>query len=762
MLKQLELHGFKSFADKTAFDFSTGITGVVGPNGSGKSNVVDSIKWILGDQSASSLRGKSMSDVIFNGAAGRGGSPFAEATLTFCNESGFLPTEMKEVRVGRRLWRSGDSEYLINGEVTRLKDVRNLFMGTGAGASSYCIIEQGRVGQILQTNASSRRSVFEEAAGISRYQSRRAEALRKLDRVEQHIARLSDIVEEADSRLNSVRNQAAKAAKYREIHSEFKALWVGLAADEYRRVSKRQHALADEINELNSSIETITAEQEGLEAERTEAEAALTAVEERLKSRERKRNDLQSQIASLRTTVRHEHSRLEETEQELERLRTQRSLLKSRTSEAASELQRTQKVLDNEQQSVAELRAQLETAEQKYRDFEAEIASSSESLESDRNGLMEQMQKNSALELQLTTTQKNRETAEQQIEKLTTDHDGLLQRLAACEERFTEQEASVNALEAELTAADDNIQTIRRQRETLFAQQATLQTELTKLREDRTNHEARAAVLEDLERKYEGLRIGTREILKRAKNDECEPWTSIVGGVNELLDVDLDKAALLEVALSDRAQLIVVRDMDTFIEHINSGRCQLEGRVGFVSLADIRNSQFFSSPWRPADAELPDLSNERGVVCAAANLARCSEETPRLATHLLGDTWVVETLNDAIFLSDKTQRKCRFVTLQGELVESDGTLFAGIELSSSSVLTRRSELRKLGEDIRRIGLQIESKDLEGSRVAAELVETESQLEAALNETRARSDSLTQLRADFSQVTGERDRLQKPM
>ena len=195
MLKQLELIGFKSFADKTVFEFHQGITGVVGPNGSGKSNVVDAIKWILGDQSAKSLRGKEMTDVIFNGSSSRKGTAFAEATLTFDNTSQFLPVENTEVSVGRRLWRNGDSEYLVNNNVARLKDVRNLFVGTGAGTSTYCIIEQGRVDQILQGNPTSRRAVFEEAAGISRFKARKTEALRKLDRVDQNLLRLTDIVD---------------------------------------------------------------------------------------------------------------------------------------------------------------------------------------------------------------------------------------------------------------------------------------------------------------------------------------------------------------------------------------------------------------------------------------------------------------------------------------------------------------------------------------------------------------------------------------
>jgi chromosome segregation protein len=758
MLKQLALHGFKSFADKTAFDFSTGITGVVGPNGSGKSNVVDSIKWILGDQSASSLRGKSMSDVIFNGSSSRQGSPFAEATLTFCNESNFLPSEHPEVSVGRRLWKSGDSEYLINGEVARLKDVRNLFMGTGAGASSYCIIEQGRVSQILQTNASSRRLVFEEAAGISRYQSRRAEALRKLDRVEQHIVRLSDIVDEAESRLSSVRNQAAKAAKYREIRTELQALWVGLAADEYRRTSRRQMVLATEVTDLTQSLETITSDQERLEAERTETESALTLVEERLRGREKNRNDLQSRIASLRTTVRHEHSRLEELDLELERLRAQRSLLKSRTQEASEELRRNQSVLDNEQQEVARLREQLTEAESRYTDFEQEVADAQNSLAADREQLMVQMQKNSTFDSHLATAQKNLDDTAKEILKLTSAFESRDEQVAECDERFRQQESEVNALEEELTTADDGVSSLRTEREALVAKQTELAEQLVEMREERTSWEARLSVLEDLERRQEGLRIGTREILKRARSEKMEPWNAIVGSVNDLLDVDLDKAALLEVALSDRSQLIVIREMDTFIEYINTGRCQLDGRVGFVSLADIRNSQFLSSPWRPADAELPNLAGERGVVCAAADLATCSELTPRLAVHLLGDTWVVETLNDAILLSDKTQRKCRFVTLQGELVESDGTLFAGIELSASSVLTRRSELRRLASDIKSAEQQLIGKQTECDVAAGEVEAIDEKLNVALSEVQSRSKQLTELKAAFSQITHERSRL----
>src|SRR5260370_591688 len=239
MLKSLDLFGFKSFADRTRFDFAPGITCVVGPNGSGKSNVVDSIKWILGDQSPKSLRGKEMTDVIFNGSANRKPAQLAEALLNFDNTQRVLSLDVDEVQIGRRIYRSGESEYLINRLPARLKDIRDLFLGTGAGSSAYSIIEQGRVDQLLQATNVARRSVFEEAAGISRFKARKGDAQRKLERVAQNLLRLTDIVSEVETQLGAVRSQAAKAAKIRQNSQELRPLGVGSAAEDYGQLSAR-------------------------------------------------------------------------------------------------------------------------------------------------------------------------------------------------------------------------------------------------------------------------------------------------------------------------------------------------------------------------------------------------------------------------------------------------------------------------------------------------------------------------------------------
>src|SRR5437763_2118644 len=237
MLKRLELIGFKSFADRTAFDFAEGVTGIVGPNGSGKSNVVDAVRWVLGEQSAKSLRGGEMTDVIFNGSASRRSLGLAEVTMTFDNARRTLATEADEVQVTRRVYRSGEGEYLINGQPCRLKDIKDLFLGSGAGSDAYCVIEQGRVDVLLQASTKDRRTIFEEAAGISRFKARKAETLRRLERVDQNLRRLRDILDEVEKQLRGVKLQAAKAERYQEYTGRLRALRTALGLREYRELT---------------------------------------------------------------------------------------------------------------------------------------------------------------------------------------------------------------------------------------------------------------------------------------------------------------------------------------------------------------------------------------------------------------------------------------------------------------------------------------------------------------------------------------------
>ncbi len=275
MLKRLELIGFKSFAEKTRFDFAAGITAIVGPNGSGKSNVVDAVRWILGEQSAKSLRGGEMADVIFNGSASRKSLGMAEVTMTFDNVKRHLNIDAEEVQITRRVYRDGTGEYLINNTMSRLKDIKEMFLGSGAGAGAYSIIEQGRVDALLQASTKDRRAIFEEAAGISRFKARKIETLRKLETVDQNLSRVRDIIAEVEKQLRRVRLEASKAQRFQEYSTRLRDLRVSLGVREFRDYSSR-------LSEARTELEALRA----------------ASAKRKLKQRHRKRNRTSSKLLS--------------------------------------------------------------------------------------------------------------------------------------------------------------------------------------------------------------------------------------------------------------------------------------------------------------------------------------------------------------------------------------------------------------------------------------------------------------------------------
>ena len=831
MLKSLELFGFKSFADRTSFDFASGITGVVGPNGSGKSNVVDSIKWILGDQSAKSLRGKDMTDVIFNGSSSRTGSQFAEATLIFDNTSRFIPMDQDEVSIGRRIWQSGDSEYLINRNTARLKDVRELFVGTGAGAASYCIIEQGRVDQILQSNAANRRLIFEEAAGISRFKQKRTEALKRLDRVEQNLIRLSDLVDEVETQVSAVRTQAQRASKYRDISTELEQLWVGLAADDFRRESTQRDLLRARMQESAATLQELRQKQSEAESQVIAADAALAEVDDQLREVERRRSDLRSRIASLESTVRHQTAREEELKSDLQRLIRQQNLMKNRVVEAEAEEAHLASVLTVERAAFDRRQATMISGDDQVAALQQTLAESRENIEAARQALMQQVRLNSEATSRLSNLNTQLKSAEQRKKNLEEQSAALASEVAALSARMPHLDGALIHAKQTLLEVENDADSLIRSREQLVTERSQSQQSLAELREHRSAQVARRAVLEDLEDRQEGFGIGVREILRRAEEADSEPWNLICGSVADLLDVDMENAALLEVALSGRAQLLVVTQMQPLIEYLNSGRCRITDRVGFISIenTDVANgdlselrgslrrsddlwaegedaesdilrragswwgrekpsgrsgadsienmlaaagsadsmqvtwvdprsdSPIVRSVFSQGDTAPPALFGQPGVIGRADGLARPPQSMPTLSSHLLADTWVVETLADGLRMHSLTEGNCRFVTLQGELIESDGTLFAGTVRNESALLSRKSELRRLRNELHRLEHEIAQRELMLRSLSQNILSTDDQL----TQTRARVNEHVNLsRTTEQQVVEQRRQLKE--
>jgi chromosome segregation protein len=757
MLKSLDLFGFKSFADRTWFDFDPGVTGVVGPNGSGKSNVVDAIKWILGVQSAKSLRGKSMADVIFNGSSSRKPSSLAEATLTFDNASGFLPLESQEVQVGRRLYRSGDSEYLINGEAVRLKDVIKLFMGTGAGSAAYCIIEQGRVDQILQANATNRRKVFEEAAGISRFKADKDEAERKLARVEQNLLRLTDIVDEVESQLSSLRGQAAKATKYRDVTERLRTAWLGLAADDYRFLSSGLEDIEQTATSQDAQIEQINEDHRGIEHRLAALDVEVSRVDDHLREVDRQAADNREAIAGHDSTIHHQQDRIHDSANELVRLRRQRTTLSARAREGLAEHDRLQKQLQQQESEFRELTSGLTERDSAAEKLVGTLAEQRQAIETRRADMLEQVREATELASRVSGLESQREAAQATVRQTTEKRTQLESRIATARSDWERRKQDVQEATTRLEMVEKEVSETRGRRKDYVDQLDESQRLLAEQREERSAWLARKAVLEDLESRQEGLGIGVREILSRAKTSDYPPWNRVFGSVADLFDVDLEHAALVEVALGNRAQLIVVEELDSLVDYLQSGTSRISGRVGFVvysidravsdsatqndgndgsagedssqNMADGRSfEQFVIDP-----NSLPDLTNHTGVQQRADFLVRSPESIPRLAEQLLCDTWIVDSLPTALSLSASEGRGCRFVTLQGELLEADGTLFAGTVRSETALVSRKSELRRLKTDLGRLERRIVEEERRCSNVSESLDGLDQELQAAESE-----------------------------
>jgi len=744
MLQSLDLFGFKSFVDRTRFDFDPAITGIVGPNGSGKSNVVDALKWILGDQSPMSMRGQVMTDVIFNGASGRKSSGFAEATLTFNNESRQLPIETSEVQVGRRIWQNGDSEYLINGETSRLKDVRNLFLGTGS--SAYSIIEQGRVGAILQANPSTRRAVFEEAAGISRYKARRVEALRKLERVGQNLLRLTDIVDEVEAQLNSTRNQAEKAASFRDVSAQLKAWFIGLAADDFRAHSKRLDALESTVSQFASRIAELETEKRASEEVLQGLDRDTSSLEEQVRTLEGQRSGNRETIAGLEATLGHQRRRSQELETDrLELTRIARRLVHRLAS--ARRLHR-------------DAREELEESERQFRDTSddrdsaaADLETVNRQIELDRGRLetirrteLEQARIVAACHEKVTALESRLGSLEVELEETGERLEDTNQAAAACRREHQARQATVAEAKRELEAIEANVVEARQSRDQLLAQQDEAVKLLSAAREQRSAHQARIGVLEELERRQEGIGLGVREILERARTSDQTPWNLIKGSVSDLLEVDLERAPLVDVALGESAQWIVIEQLGPLATYLLEHSSRLTDRVGFLA-EDAGETRAPAPP--PAD-----LTGQPGVLGPVSDGVAAVDGNDWLVERLLENTWIVDSLGDALRLSRGPGRGARFVTLQGELLKEDGTLLAGPIATDASPLSRRSELRRLHSELDDLEARIEADQAQLGNLDESLVASECDLTAAASQREDAGERMGRLEADARDAVRE--------
>ncbi|MFQ3650008.1 MAG: chromosome segregation protein SMC, partial [Gemmataceae bacterium] len=721
MLKRLELVGFKSFAERTAFDFAPGLTGVIGPNGSGKSNLVDAVKWVLGEQSAKSLRGGDMTDVIFNGSASRRSLGMAEVNLHFDNARRVLASDAPEVCITRRVYRSGESEYQINGQACRLKDIKDLFLGSGAGSDAYAIIEQGRVELLLQNSPKERRAIFEEAAGISRFKARKTESLRRLERVAGNLERLRDILDEVEKNLRTVRLQAAKAQRHQEYSQRLRELRVALSLREYHLLSTELNTQQAALAALREALATQNAQADDSERELASLEAELAEVEAALESVEAERAASRQAIAAETARRESEEAAAAEVERDLRRTRSQLALLSHEAAslaeanrQAEAELHRTEEEVANKAQRVQELEAALADLETRLLRLQNDIAHA-------RGEHLEQMRR-------IAQFDNNTVSHRTRLDNLRRERDRLQQRgrlasdtLSALEEEANQAAAEDEAIQSQLAAARDAQSAVRLERERLNDVREELARRAADLRAEKTGRLSRIEILEELERAHEGLGTGVREVLARL--EQTPGWGSVQGLVADALTVRREYAPLIDIALGSTAQRFLVRDWNELQRALHDSE-PLPGRVSFLPLQAVCRPPLLDDP--------PD---HPGLAAFAERVVRCN--LPGLTERLLGTTLLVRDLQTAHeILAEAPGYRC--VTVSGELLEADGTLTTGNPTAEAGILSRRSELQELRDEVRRLDRRLANVDREANSVREKL--------AALDERGER------LRGELDQLT----------
>lgn len=753
-LAKVTLHGFKSFADRTELVFDSPITGIVGPNGCGKSNIVDAVRWVLGELSAKSLRGQAMLDMIFNGSATRKPAALASVTLTFDNPpdaSGRrqLPIQADTVSVTRQLYRDGTSEYFINKQRARLKDIRELFMDTGVGTDAYSIIEQGKVDILLQANPLERRQIFEEAAGISRFKARRKEAQARLERIQANLALARQRLDDVARRLRSVKIQASRARLYQQLSDELHRLRLAWSLAEYHQLQTQLATLTDQLDQTQADHAAAARRLADCQTALSDAQLEKDSLTRQLQDIEHQRLTLQSQKEqadqrrqlSLRT-AQDLRRQIERDAQRLEELAQRRQSL-------AAELQRHQSLVQELAQASQQALNHLQNALERDRQLTHQLNQKRAALEDERAGIVDLLRRTSQLHNQIQSLDALQQNLSSNREKLD-QRAGLvaaeLEKLLALRQETADQLAQAQNLVQE---HNTRLTELAQRAQSLDADQKQLLERLSKTREERSALASRRALLQEMHDRQEGLSDPVKTVLAHRvasaavphdPNAPPAPFAFVRGLLADMIETDPDQphhARLVEAALGEYQQALLVDRLDELcsppaVEAFRS----LSGRVTFLPLDQ------FSSP----SASQPPTPLPEGVR-PLIDLVRYPPELHGLIHRLLGSTYLVPTLQIAQTLRAQLNGPSRFITQRCELLEADGRVVAGSPYAAAQrnpdptglvggLIARRSELKRLDRQIAQLDQLITADQqalLELSDQAQHLAQLTAQLRQQLDQ-----------------------------
>ena len=684
-LKSIEVHGFKSFANKIVFDFHKGITGIVGPNGSGKSNVADAVRWVLGEQSVKQLRGSSMQDVIFAGTENRKPLSYAYVAITLDNSDHQLAIDYEEVTVARRLYRSGESEYLINGSPCRLKEVSELFYDTGIGKEGYSIIGQGQIDRILSGKPEERRELFDEAAGIVKFKKRKATAQKKLENERDNLVRVNDILAELERQVGPLERQSEKAKTYLKKKSELKEYDVNMFLLESEQIRSQQKDVEDkfqiadaQLKESNADYEKIRTEYEQLGQSMAQMDEKINSIRENISNTSVMKEKLESQIQILteqihtaEMTDEHLQSRLDAIDQE-----------KAQRSEQSATYIAEKEKLDEQ---LLETQNRQNEAQEKLAAVQQEIARCNQGIENGQKELYELLNNKAGI-------QSKQQRFDTMLEQISIRKAELGKRLL---DRKT-QEADLNTVlsdyQKELEAVSLEIIGLKKKEEELTGKEKEWRDKLRengrKLEENQTafhKQQSRLESLKNIAERYDGYGNSIRKVMEQKASNP-----GLLGVVSDLIQVEKKYETAIETALGGNIQNIVTEDESTAKKMIGFLKQNRLGRATFLPLTSV------SAKGNPKNETLLD---EEGVLGIANRLVKCDKKYDEVAAYLLGRVLVVDTIDHAIALAKKNHYSLHIVTLEGEYLSPGGSMTGGAFKNSSNLLARKREIEELEQKV---------------------------------------------------------------
>ena len=704
-LKNIEVQGFKSFANKIKFDFHNGITGIVGPNGSGKSNVADAVRWVLGEQRVKQLRGGSMQDVIFSGTENRKPLSYASVAITLDNSDHKLPVDFEEVTVTRKLYRSGESEYLINGAACRLKDINEMFYDTGIGKEGYSIIGQGQIDKILSGKPEERRELFDEAAGIVKFKRRKNLSVKKLDEERMNLTRVNDILQELEKQLGPLEKQSETAKEYLKKKEELKIYDINMFLLEEERLRERIKELEEkyetaksEMEESNSRYDEMKAEYEAIEEEVEEIDLAIETAKNQLNETNLLKQQLEGQINVLKEQINTArmndehygnranaiHAEIEARSGQKESLESEKAKIQTELNDASMRDRAAKSALIDVQSQIAEHTAQIEEKKQEIMELLGNRASTKAKIQH-YDTTKEQI------------ASRKRELS-QSTEKVSEERQRLEARLKEYEEELENVRGTIREFNSKVEENERRIEELQKE----------LDSKQEKLRVGQTAYHRESSRLESLKNiteRYDGYGNSIRKVMANRDKEK-----GLIGVVADIIKVDREYELAIETALGGSIQNIVTDNEETAKRMIAFLKKNKFGRATFLPLTGMNGGGGFRTP---------EALKEKGVIGLANTLVHVDKRFEGLAAQLLGRTVVVHNIDDGIAISRKYRQSLRLVTLEGELINPGGSMTGGAFKNSSNLLSRRREIEEFEKTVAMLKSDMDDMERQVAEVKSE-------------------------------------------